>query len=809
MKNDNRELYDCLTLYTNCYEKVTPINSKSDPTVIFLNAKWYNRNENYLLADSLFKSLQDKILDEEDQIIEDYVISRLNNQIRCGDYSTAYLDQIVDKLSPSEYGSFYIRLLLEKSDLLREQGEDLYSFVCGYQGLYFYQELQIKDELLLSEIYSTIGINLFREYDTDEHLFYLKKATNLCNENDPNCIKLKAMLISTLPNNETNLSELQHFLSTIKNFYAPEIERLINTSIGWMLDDPQDKIPHLTNSIDTSLQNYCSIQLYAVDYLISAHIASNNIDSATLYHIQYFEKCNAENSINAFLGERQKQRIAQANYKLTLNKEYLKKGLQSAISSRNVAHRRFSDQESFHFADFLQENLTDILNFYYQLQDEEALDNDALFKMIQKSRLDKIYSLYKGKVNNLSSSNSEMTRLSYLQQKIDSLELYIHDYRDTLLENLEIYGELYELYEEKYTIKKEMPKLVRDTVSDVSLLTYQSYLSKNNTQVFEWNASYDHYYLTYINPNKIEIKKFEKQYVDSLVTEFRTQVQNKSEKFSEPSFELYQTLFSDILDPIYKNIQFISDDNLNNLPIEALIIDQTERSYILDIYNVFYGHQFETYNLLSIKPKINALSYSDPKTLNNNSVLKYPELPLGYEESKNISELYYSSNFLAGQNLTKKNIYDFNEGSILHLSTHSFSNPQNYLDNYLIVRNKDAQAEKMYGFEVSNIKYTPPLVILSSCNSGTGANKFGAGTYSLSRNFIQSGSQSVIKSLWAVNEASTSELMVTLHQSFKLNNISEALTEAKQHIKSQKEYQHPYYWSGFVLDGNPLVELDH
>ena len=101
------------------------------------------------------------------------------------------------------------------------------------------------------------------------------------------------------------------------------------------------------------------------------------------------------------------------------------------------------------------------------------------------------------------------------------------------------------------------------------------------------------------------------------------------------------------------------------------------------------------------------------------------------------------------------------------------------------------------------------LVILSSCESGKGAVKNGAGVFSLSRDFLQAGAQTVIKSLWAVNETSTKELMIDFHKNFTSgHSASMALTLAKRNLKQNPKYAHAYYWAGFVLEGNPNIYLD-
>ena len=56
------------------------------------------------------------------------------------------------------------------------------------------------------------------------------------------------------------------------------------------------------------------------------------------------------------------------------------------------------------------------------------------------------------------------------------------------------------------------------------------------------------------------------------------------------------------------------------------------------------------------------------------------------------------------------------------------------------------------------------MVVLSSCNTGTGFLYSGEGILSLARGFIYSGSQSVVMSMWEIEDKSGTEIVENVLQ---------------------------------------------
>ena len=78
------------------------------------------------------------------------------------------------------------------------------------------------------------------------------------------------------------------------------------------------------------------------------------------------------------------------------------------------------------------------------------------------------------------------------------------------------------------------------------------------------------------------------------------------------------------------------------------------------------------------------------------------------------------------------------------------------------------------------------IFVLSACNTSLGNIKEGEGVFSLARGFFYSGANSVVSSLWNVNDKSTSQIISSFYENLeKGKSKSSALRLAK--TLSQKD----------------------
>ena len=89
------------------------------------------------------------------------------------------------------------------------------------------------------------------------------------------------------------------------------------------------------------------------------------------------------------------------------------------------------------------------------------------------------------------------------------------------------------------------------------------------------------------------------------------------------------------------------------------------------------------------------------------------------------------------------------------------------------------------------------LVVLSACQTGLGEIT-SEGVFGLQRAFKNAGVQTLIMSLWRVNDAATSLIMQTFYEHLLSGQSKrEAFAIAQQAVK--EKYNDPYYWAAFIM----------
>ena len=97
------------------------------------------------------------------------------------------------------------------------------------------------------------------------------------------------------------------------------------------------------------------------------------------------------------------------------------------------------------------------------------------------------------------------------------------------------------------------------------------------------------------------------------------------------------------------------------------------------------------------------------------------------------------------------------------------------------------------------------LLVLSACQTGLGEVS-GEGVFGLQRGFKKAGVNTILMSLWEVDDEATSLLMTSFYKELaKGKSKSEALKAAQKAVKNHKgkDFSSPFYWASFILlDGD-------
>jgi tetratricopeptide (TPR) repeat protein len=144
---------------------------------------------------------------------------------------------------------------------------------------------------------------------------------------------------------------------------------------------------------------------------------------------------------------------------------------------------------------------------------------------------------------------------------------------------------------------------------------------------------------------------------------------------------------------------------------------------------------------------------------------------------------------------------------IVHFATHGLLNSQHPQLSGLVLSLVDERGQPQDGFlqlhEIFNLRLPAELVVLSACQTGLGKEIKGEGLVGLTRGFMYAGAARVAASLWQVDDAATAELMKRFYRGMlqEGKRPAAALRAAQVEMWRRPQWQSPYYWGAFVLQG--------
>ncbi|MGH8188329.1 MAG: CHAT domain-containing protein, partial [Steroidobacteraceae bacterium] len=150
---------------------------------------------------------------------------------------------------------------------------------------------------------------------------------------------------------------------------------------------------------------------------------------------------------------------------------------------------------------------------------------------------------------------------------------------------------------------------------------------------------------------------------------------------------------------------------------------------------------------------------------------------------------------------------DLAQYRFVHFATHGLLNSRHPELSGLVLSLVDEQGRPRDGFlrahDVYNLRLGADLVVLSACRTALGAEIRGEGLLGLVRGFMYAGAPRVVASLWDVRDDATAELMKRFYLRMIRGGLSPAaaLRAAQVSMWKDDRWSAPYYWAGFVLQG--------
>ncbi|WP_444547782.1 CHAT domain-containing protein [Stigmatella ashevillensis] len=223
-------------------------------------------------------------------------------------------------------------------------------------------------------------------------------------------------------------------------------------------------------------------------------------------------------------------------------------------------------------------------------------------------------------------------------------------------------------------------------------------------------------------------------------------------------------------------------------------------------------------------------------------------LPGTRQEAEGIHRLFPQAQLFLGPEASKERLLHLPKPGVLHLATHGFflddapipkgsravghfgalgdevlsRPPDPLLRSGLVLAGARAPASEssqpskpqpdaalVTALELAGLNlWGTQLVVLSACDTGRGDVKLGQGVYGLRRALVVAGAETVVMSLWKVDDGSTHLLMDTYYRNLLAGQgRASALREAMRSLRASRP--HPHDWAPFIALGSdaPLRAL--
>jgi CHAT domain-containing protein len=330
----------------------------------------------------------------------------------------------------------------------------------------------------------------------------------------------------------------------------------------------------------------------------------------------------------------------------------------------------------------------------------------------------------------------------------------------------------------------------------------------------------------------------------SIDTDFYSELRNFSDLIKFPSmknarsdYERFQNIGSSIYEKIFRPVEpylisdrlLISPDNiLAYIPFEAIPMHEVSKGrisyrdlpYMIKKFNISYAYSATflseskksglklSKDLIAFAPYYSGTLNVDTIMLTrqqNFSVLN--DLPYARKEAEFASS-YIGGRLYAGDD-ARESLFKSEAGKydIIHLAMHTVINDNDPMHSKMVFSQAPDKEEDglLNTWEVYGIPLKARMAILSSCNTGTGMLHSGEGILSLARGFMHSGCESVVMSLWEIDDMSGSDMIEGFYRSLK-KGTSKSISLRRARLDYIKEADmlksHPHYWSSLVIYGN-------
>ncbi len=210
-------------------------------------------------------------------------------------------------------------------------------------------------------------------------------------------------------------------------------------------------------------------------------------------------------------------------------------------------------------------------------------------------------------------------------------------------------------------------------------------------------------------------------------------------------------------------------------------------------------------------PRLTSASKGVPSSSATAERMGYARLPFSGEEAARIAALVEPGRVrrFEGFDATRDAVVagTFADCGIVHFATHGLVDVEKPEHSGMVLSLLTRDGAEQDGLlclaDLFRLRMPADLVVLSACKTALGRDIPGEGLVGLTRAFFHAGASRVVASLWEVDDLATAELMRRFYRGVLQEGRSPAaaLRLAQDEMAAQERFAVPYWWAGFVLQG--------
>lgn len=346
-------------------------------------------------------------------------------------------------------------------------------------------------------------------------------------------------------------------------------------------------------------------------------------------------------------------------------------------------------------------------------------------------------------------------------------------------------------------IRTESPRLARLVTSEpVSLKAVQTVLAADNSEMVTYVSLESQLVVWHIAPRAVKVYSvfLPRSELQKKVRVLRESLTDPVQRFdAKVARELYLYLLGPVIDRIQsEHLVVLPHDDLYYLPFQALLSNNSD-TFVGEQYQISYAPSATVFaSLAAPEPllELSALAVADP-------ALRY-----AVAEVRTIGDRF-SGQVIDDALPTEAVVKAALPGrGLVHLAVHGRFAADEPLLSHLYLSASDGDdgrltAAEMYGLPLE----TARLVVLSACETGTVKATRANEVLGMMRGLIFAGADALVLSAWKIDDAATSEWMNAFYAAAQSSTLASAARTAIRALRQKSAYQHPYYWSPFLLIG--------